>query len=210
MPPVCLVAACDDGFRLWLRYGTIRPLSHPDAPTVDRIDSQGYRANVGIVVSDEGGLVLLGGRVGQQGWQFPQGGIGPRESAEEAMFRELREEIGLDPADVRVLAATRGWLRYRLPERYVRRDSQPLCIGQKQRWFLLQLTAPKSRLRGDTTNQPEFDRWRWVDYWEPVREVIHFKRRVYRKALQQLAPSLPAPPPPVPEWFQQRSVDPNA
>ncbi|MBM4196733.1 MAG: RNA pyrophosphohydrolase [Gammaproteobacteria bacterium] len=167
---------------------------------MDRIDSQGYRANVGIVVSDDEGLVLLGGRVGQQGWQFPQGGIRQRESPEQAMFRELNEEIGLGEQDVRILAVTRGWLRYRLPERYVRRDTQPLCIGQKQRWFLLQLVAPKSRLHLDSTSTPEFDRWRWAGYWEPAFEVIHFKRAVYRKALQQLAASLPVPPPPVPDW----------
>ncbi len=174
---------------------------------MDRIDSQGYRANVGIVVCDDSGLVLLGGRVGRQGWQFPQGGIRVRESPEEAMFRELSEEIGLVPDDVRLLAATRGWLRYRLPERYIRRDSQPLCIGQKQRWFLLQLLAPKSQLRGDTTSEPEFDRWRWVSFWAPVQEVIHFKRRVYRKALEQLAPSLPAPVPPPPDWNPPRGTD---
>jgi putative (di)nucleoside polyphosphate hydrolase len=163
--------------------------------SVDRIDSQGFRANVGIVLSDAAGLVLLGGRVGQSGWQFPQGGIRQRESPEEAMYRELGEEIGLAPADVRVLATTRGWLRYRLPERFIRRDTRPLCIGQKQRWFLLELLVSKAQLRADTTAEPEFDRWRWVSYWEPVGEVIHFKRRVYRRALEELAPALPVAPP---------------
>lgn len=167
---------------------------------LDRIDSQGYRANVGIIVSDDAGMVLLGGRIGQAGWQFPQGGIRRRESPQEAMFRELQEEIGLNPADVEVLGTTRGWLRYRLPQRYVRRDSQPLCIGQKQRWFLLRLRAAKERLRADTTSTPEFDRWRWVGYWEPIGEVIHFKRRVYARALAELAPLLLPPPPPPPQW----------
>lgn len=166
----------------------------------DRIDSEGYRANVGIIVSDAEGLVLLGGRIGQAGWQFPQGGIREDESPEEAMYRELGEEIGLGPDDVRVLGATRGWLRYRLPDRYVRRDAQPVCIGQKQRWFLLRLVASKDRLRGDTTATPEFDRWRWVGFWEPADEVIHFKRRVYRKALEQLAPLLAPAPAAAPPW----------
>jgi putative (di)nucleoside polyphosphate hydrolase len=157
---------------------------------LDRIDSQGFRANVGIVVSDQSGLVLLGGRIGQPGWQFPQGGIRVSESPEQAMYREVSEEIGLGPDDVEVLGATRGWLRYRLPERYVRHDSDPVCIGQKQRWFLLRLRVPKDRLRADTTATPEFDRWRWVSYWEPVHEVIFFKRRVYIRALEELAPLL--------------------
>jgi putative (di)nucleoside polyphosphate hydrolase len=174
---------------------------HQGNVIVDRIDSQGFRANVGIILSDDSGLLLLGGRVGQPGWQFPQGGIRLTESPEQAMYRELGEEIGLARDDVEVLGSTRGWLRYRLPERYVRRDANPLCIGQKQRWFLLRLRAPKARLRADTTATPEFDRWRWVDYWQPVHEVIFFKRRVYVRALEELAPLLyPAAVPPRPSW----------
>jgi len=168
---------------------------------VDRIDSQGYRANVGIILSDESGLVLLGGRIGQSGWQFPQGGIGRRESPQQAMYRELGEEIGLGVHDVEVIGSTRGWLRYRLPERFIRRDAIPLCIGQKQRWFLLRLRTDKARLRADTTSRPEFDRWRWVSWWQPVEEVIHFKRRVYARALAELAPLLaPIEVPPPPAW----------
>jgi putative (di)nucleoside polyphosphate hydrolase len=168
---------------------------------LDRVDSQGYRANVGIILSDEARLLLLGGRVGHSGWQFPQGGIRVSETPEEAMYRELGEEIGLSPDDVEMVGSTRGWLRYRLPERYVRRDSMPLCIGQKQRWFLLRLRAPKARLRGDTTATPEFDRWRWVEYWHPIGEVIYFKRRVYLRALEELAPLLfPDAVPPQPSW----------
>jgi len=155
---------------------------------VDQIDEEGFRANVGIIVCDSRGLVLIGGRVGQDAWQFPQGGIRLHESPEQAMYRELREEIGLGPEDVSVLGSTSDWLRYRLPDQYVRRKSRPLCIGQKQRWFLLRLLAADSRLRLDTTTTPEFDRWRWVDYWQPLREVIFFKREVYRQALHQLGP----------------------
>jgi putative (di)nucleoside polyphosphate hydrolase len=189
-------ARCAVGFVRAFLCGTM--VVHPGrgCVTLDRIDSQGYRANVGIILSDESGLVLLGGRIGQSGWQFPQGGIRVSESPEQAMYRELGEEIGLGAGDVEVMGVTRGWLRYRLPERYVRREALPLCIGQKQRWFLLRLHAPKERLRPDMTATPEFDRWRWVGYWQPVEEVIHFKRRVYRRALQQLAPLLTAPPPP--------------
>jgi putative (di)nucleoside polyphosphate hydrolase len=168
----------------------------------DLIDSEGFRANVGIIVSDQDGALLLGGRVGQSGWQFPQGGILQTESVEEAMYRELQEEVGLGPADVEVLGATRGWLTYRLPERFLRRNSTPLCIGQKQRWFLLRLLADDSKLRLDTTDLPEFDRWRWVDFWRPVKEVIYFKRRVYVQALDELAPVLfPEGPPPRPQWW---------
>lgn len=168
---------------------------------MDRIDSQGFRANVGIILGDDTGMVLLGGRIGQAGWQFPQGGIRLRESPRQAMYRELGEEIGLGADDVEVIGSTRGWLRYRLPERYIRRDALPLCIGQKQRWFLLRLRTDKARLRADTTPNPEFDRWRWVNWWQPVEEVIHFKRRVYVQALTELAPlQFPAAAPPPPAW----------
>ena len=171
----------------------------------DLIDAQGFRANVGIVLIRDSGDVFLGGRRDGRGWQFPQGGVRQDESAEQALFRELREEIGLESDDVEVLAATRNWLRYRLPRRYVRRRSKPLCIGQKQRWFLLRLRAAKSRLRPDTTARPEFDRWRWVSWWQPVEEVIHFKRQEYVRELTELAPLLaplevPAPPAWPAEW----------
>lgn len=176
------------------------------ASGMDFIDEQGYRANVGIVLMDEAGRVLLAGRRGRSGWQFPQGGVGPEESIEAAMYRELREEIGLSPGDVDLVGHTQGWLKYRLPPQYIRRERRPLCVGQKQRWFLLQLACEPARLRFDLTDQPEFDRARWVDYWRPVKEVIYFKRMVYVRALSELAPlafregTAPSPP----TWWPQR------
>ena len=166
---------------------------------IDTIDRDGFRANVGIVLT-QGDAVFLGGRVGGRWWQFPQGGVSRGESVEAALFRELHEEIGLERDDVEVLGATSGWLRYRLPRHYVR----DRCIGQKQRWFLLRLTASESKLRFDTTAQPEFDRWRWADYWAPVQEVVYFKRRVYVRALHELGRLLyPGGLPPYPEWWEK-------
>ena len=152
----------------------------------DWIDEDGYRANVGIILANDEGRLFWAGRAGRTGWQFPQGGIRPDETPEEAMLRELEEEIGLGPDDVEIVGSTQGWLRYRLPSRFVRRNSTPVCIGQKQVWFLLRLRSPMARFRFDATETPEFDRWRWVDYWHPLREVIYFKRNVYRRALQEL------------------------
>jgi len=168
----------------------------------DVIDRDGFRANVGIVLMDEAGQLFLGRRSGGRGWQFPQGGVRRGESPEEALYRELHEEIGLTADDVEMIGQTAHWLRYRLPRRYVRRDSLPLCIGQKQRWFLLRLTRPETEFRFDTTGTPEFDRWRWVDWWQPVREVIYFKRPVYVQALTELAGILnPGGAPPHPAWW---------
>jgi len=175
----------------------------------DLIDAEGFRANVGIVLIRDGGDVFLGGRSDGRGWQFPQGGVQAEESAEQALYRELREEVGLEPDDVEVLAATRNWLRYRLPRRYVRRRSKPLCIGQKQRWFLLRMLGGEERLRFDVTRQPEFDSWRWVDYWSPVREVIYFKRVVYARALEELGSrAFPDGPPPRPDWWSEAVLRP--
>ena len=154
------------------------------------IDSDGFRPNVGIILTNSSGQVLWAKRIGQDAWQFPQGGINGDESPEDAMYRELYEEVGLEPEDVRVLACTRGWLRYRLPRRLVRRDSRPLCIGQKQKWFLLQLVSSDERVRVNLSQTPEFDGWRWVSYWYPVGQVVTFKRDVYRRAMKELAPRL--------------------
>jgi putative (di)nucleoside polyphosphate hydrolase len=124
--------------------------------------------------------------MGQDAWQFPQGGVNPDETAEQAMFRELWEEVGLHEQDVELIASTNSWLRYKLPRRMVRRYSQPVCIGQKQKWFLLRLTSDEGRLDLQATDDPEFEGWRWVDYWYPIKHVVYFKKRVYRCALQQL------------------------
>jgi len=171
----------------------------------DLIDNEGFRANVGIIVSDDSRAVLLGGRAGQSGWQFPQGGILESESPEQAMYRELEEELGLMPEDVEVLGSTSDWLSYRLPDRFIRRNTRPLCIGQKQRWFLLRLLSDEDSLQLDRSELPEFDRWRWVDFWRPVKEVIYFKRRVYVQALDELAPLLfPEGAPPQPQWWPEK------
>lgn len=167
----------------------------------DLIDADGFRANVAIVLIRDDRQVFLGGRTGGRGWQFPQGGIQRGESPEQALFRELNEEVGLNRDDVEVVASTQRWLRYRLPRQYVRHKSAPLCIGQKQRWFLLRFTGGDDRMKFDATHEPEFECGRWVDYWTPVREVIYFKRAVYAKALEELANrAFPADPPPLPEW----------
>ena len=152
------------------------------------IDADGYRPNVGIILSNSQGKVLWARRIGQNAWQFPQGGIRAKESPEQAMFRELEEEVGLTADQVNVLGCTRHWLRYRLPKRFVRRNCDPVCIGQKQIWFMLRVRCPEADFCLDKSDKPEFDQWRWVRYWQPLREVVYFKRRVYSRALQELAP----------------------
>ena len=150
------------------------------------IDSKGYRPNVGIILCNDLGQVFWAKRKGANSWQFPQGGIDSDEDPETAMYRELWEETGLLAEHVELLGRTRYWLRYKLPERYVRKNSSPVCIGQKQIWFILRLLSDESHVRFDCGHKQEFDNWRWVDYWYPLRDVVYFKRRVYRKAMDEL------------------------
>jgi len=152
------------------------------------IDEQGFRPNVGIILCNQAGDLLWARRRGQSSWQFPQGGINEGESAEQAMFRELDEEVGLKRDDVQVLACTQGWLRYRLPQQFMRNRRDPRFVGQKQKWFLLKLISPDDSVRVDAHEKPEFDYWRWVSYWYPVGQIVSFKRDVYRRALAELAP----------------------
>ncbi len=175
----------------------------------DLIDSEGFRSNVGIVLMRGNGEVFLGRRArGRGGWQFPQGGMREGEDLEQALFRELHEETGLTRNTVIVVGRTARWLSYRLPARYIRRDSYPVCIGQKQRWFLLRLKRDDVQFELAASSEPEFDHWRWTGYWEPIREVVYFKQAVYAQALKELAPlAFPHGAPAAPEWLARISSD---
>lgn len=153
------------------------------------IDSSGFRHNIGIILANHAGRVFWAKRIGRDAWQFPQGGMNLGETPEQTLFRELEEEVGLKAQDVTILARTERWLRYRLPPRMIRK-TEPVCIGQKQLWFLLRLEGNDSLIQFDKTHKPEFDDWQWVSYWFPLRQVVSFKREVYRRALKELAPLL--------------------
>jgi putative (di)nucleoside polyphosphate hydrolase len=155
------------------------------------LDRDGFRPNVGIVLLNHRNQVFWGKRIRTHSWQFPQGGIDRGESPEQAMYRELREEVGLLPDHVRILARTREWLRYEVPDRYIRRDARGHYKGQKQIWFLLQLTGHDWDLNLRASSHPEFDAWRWNDYWVPLDVVVEFKRGVYEMALTELSRYLP-------------------
>jgi putative (di)nucleoside polyphosphate hydrolase len=152
------------------------------------IDAEGFRANVGIIICNKMGQVFWARRYGQHSWQFPQGGIDQGETAEQAMYRELHEEVGLLEKDVSIVGVTRNWLRYKLPKRLVRKGSSPVCIGQKQKWFLLTLKCDEKDVDLLQSGHPEFDDWRWVSYWYPIRNVVSFKRDVYRKVMKEFSP----------------------
>ncbi len=163
-----------------------------------KIDKHGFRPNVGIVLlqtpasPDVASRVLWARRVGGfNAWQFPQGGINVGETPKDAVFRELYEEIGVEPSAVSILGQTADWLRYRLPKQMRRNNSTPGFVGQKQKWFLLQLHAQDASIDLSLHLKPEFDDWRWVSLYYPISQVVDFKRDVYRSALVELAQFLP-------------------
>lgn len=155
------------------------------------IDKDGYRPNVGIVIVNDENKLLLAERVQQKGaWQFPQGGVDEGESPEQAMYRELQEELGLREKDIEVLGESKDWISYEIPKQFRRYRSKPLCIGQKQKWFLCRLISDEDSIRLDYSENPEFDAWCWVDYWYPTDVIIEFKRSVYKRVLEEFFPLL--------------------
>lgn len=155
------------------------------------LDREGFRPNVGIILLNQKNQVFWGKRIRSHSWQFPQGGIDRGETPEQAMYRELHEEVGLRPEHVAIVARTKDWLRYEVPDRFIRRDARGHYKGQKQIWYLLRLVAQDWHLNLRATNHPEFDAWRWNDYWVPLDVVVEFKRGVYEMALTELARYVP-------------------
>jgi putative (di)nucleoside polyphosphate hydrolase len=156
---------------------------------VKLMNETGYRLGVGMILINPERQVFWAKRAHNvDAWQFPQGGLQAGETAEEAMFRELREEIGLEKEDVKILTTSRTWLKYKLPHKYLRLHTEPLCIGQKQKWFLLELCSSELNICLTKSESPEFDGWCWVDYWTPPEQVIEFKRKIYKRVLREFEP----------------------
>ncbi len=164
-----------------------------DPRVIHMIDRDGYRPNVGIIICNRKNEVFWGKRVRQHAWQFPQGGIDAGETPERAMYRELQEEVGLQPQHVEILGRTRDWLRYDVPEQWLRRDWRGNYRGQKQIWFLLRLVGRDTDVQLRASEKPEFDAWRWNEYWVPLESVVEFKREVYQLALSELVRFLRRP-----------------
>ncbi len=151
------------------------------------LDREGFRPNDSIILLNQNNEVWWGKRVREHSWQFPQGGIKHGETPEQAMYRELQEEVGLRAEHVKIIGRTRDWLRYEVPDHFIRREVRGHYRGQKQIWFLLRMVGRDCDVNLRVSDHPEFDAWRWHDYWVPMDVVIEFKRDVYMRALQELS-----------------------
>ncbi|AGF47132.1 putative (di)nucleoside polyphosphate hydrolase [Candidatus Kinetoplastibacterium desouzaii TCC079E] len=151
------------------------------------LDSEGYRSNVGIVIANSKNEIFWGKRSRENSWQLPQGGVKQGETLEEAMYRELHEEVGLKPKHVKIIGRTREWLHYNVPIKFIRKECRNFYKGQKQIWFLLRLIGNDSDFCLCSTSSPEFDAWKWGEYWDSLNMVIEFKRNVYNSALKELS-----------------------
>ena len=146
----------------------------------------GYRLNVGLIIANENGELLLCKRKKMNSWQFPQGGIDFGESPIKAAKRELCEEVGISSKSVTLIESLDNWLKYEIPKISRRRNFlDRKFMGQKQKWFLFKL---KNNVEVTFENDPdnEFDDFKWVSYWYPLNVIISFKEKVYREALNKL------------------------
>ncbi len=159
------------------------------------LDREGFRPNVGIILLNAHNEVFWGKRLREHSWQFPQGGIKYGETPLQAMYRELHEETGLRPEHVKIIGRTRDWLRYEVPDKFIKREVRGHYRGQKQIWFLLRMVGRDCDICLRATDHPEFDAWRWNEYWVPLDAVIEFKRDVYQLALTELSRFLRRPAP---------------
>lgn len=150
-------------------------------------DKHLYRPCVGILLLNDEGRVFAGKRVDVQGdhWQMPQGGIDDGETPRQAAMRELREETGTDKA--KIIAESRAWLCYDLPEELRRRAWGGRYRGQSQRWFAMRFTGVDGDIRLDA-HEPEFSEWRWSPYDSLVEDIIPFKREIYRAVVDEFRP----------------------
>ncbi len=141
-----------------------------------------------MILTNANGQVFWAKRKEQTAWQFPQGGIQEGETPQQALYRELYEEIGLNASIVKILAESKNWLKYKLPEKYIKSTEQTIFVGQKQKWFLLYANEVDDKIKFNTTTKPEFDQWEWVSYWYPLAHIIEFKQATYKTILNEFAP----------------------
>jgi len=177
--------------RVALDLAPREPTMSPEKPATTPDGT--YRRGVGIMLLNDRNEVLVGQRADTQGgaWQMPQGGIDQDEEPHDAAFRELREEIGTDHAQI--IAESKNWLRYDLPPE-LRKRWDDRWQGQQQKWFVMRFQGTDADIN-IATEHPEFSAWKW----EPIERLPHlivsFKRQLYLDLLQELRDSGTIGPP---------------
>jgi putative (di)nucleoside polyphosphate hydrolase len=151
-------------------------------------EESNYRLNVGLIIVNTYGKVLICKRKNSNQWQFPQGGIDEGESPIEAAKREIFEEVGIKPSKIKVLGKIKDWVKYEIPKELAKKSFKKKgIVGQKQKWFIFKI---KSEACISFVNDPdnEFDDFAWVSYWRPIALIVSFKKEVYRNVLAELLP----------------------
>ena len=148
-----------------------------------------YRPCVGIMLINQEGHIFGGQRIDNraEAWQMPQGGIDEGEDVETACFREMREEIGTDKADI--LSIHPDWLNYDIPLPLADRLWGGSYRGQSQKWVALRYTGTDSDITIET-EEPEFFNWRWMTPDELIKLAVPFKRPVYEDIMASFAEHL--------------------
>lgn len=142
-----------------------------------------YRPCVGLALFNAAGRVFVGERVDSPGsWQMPQGGIDPGETVEQAFFREMREEIGTDRAEILRIHDTP--LRYRLPPRLLGKLWDGKWGGQEQTWVAARFTGTDADIAIDAHDPPEFQAWQWVSLEDAPGLIVPFKRKTYEEVIR--------------------------
>ncbi len=149
----------------------------------------GYRPCVGLALIDAAGRLFIGQRRGPvlDAWQMPQGGIDPDESPRDAAWRELREEVGTEQAQL--LAESGCWYAYDLPPELLPPRWGGQYRGQSQKWFAFRFTGTDEDI-DIAAHDPEFVRWCWAGADEVLRLVVAFKRPIYQAVLDEFGPLL--------------------
>ncbi len=146
-----------------------------------------YRPCAGIVLINSEGLIFAGRRIdsssgAHEAWQMPQGGIDKGEKPRTAALRELVEETSV--SKVEIIAKTKGWITYDLPEHLLGKVWKGKYCGQKQKWYAMRFLGQESEINIET-DHPEFRTWKWATAEELIETVVTFKRDVYVRVLEE-------------------------
>lgn len=155
----------------------------------DTLESTLYRPAVGMMIVNKENKIFMGQRHEQlaPAWQMPQGGISPHEETDQAMLRELQEEVGT--RDIEIIVKSKEWYTYDLPEELAKRLWNGRFKGQKQIWYALRFRGYDEDINIHTYH-PEFRLWKWVEKEGVLDLAIPFKRHLYERVLEDLWPSV--------------------